>query len=75
MTEILEALNTKQAVLLCMAAMVAVNALFVAGCVGLFNHSQAKKIILVKAEFTAQLKQVREDIIKRVNALIAAIEP
>jgi hypothetical protein len=45
MIEILEALNTKEAVILCMAALMVIFALFVVGAFGLFMHYHTNKIL------------------------------
>lgn len=75
MIDILGGMNTKEAVLTCIAVMVMFNALFVAGCIGLLNHHQTNKINLMKEEVSLKLEAVKGEILRRVNAFISHMEP
>ena len=60
MIDILGGMNTKEAILICVSVMVLVNALFVAGCIGILN---------------IKIEAVKGEIIKRINAIVSHIEP
>lgn len=73
MIDLLEKMNTKEAVMLCMCVLTLVFCLFNLGILGLFMHFQSHKRTHNRHKILAAIAESEAKILKRINSFISHV--